>query len=137
MDLSIQHLHKGLYGRREERSGATAAYQISSVGRRRCPATWTHLPAVSTSHTSIKKIGRWPRERKSSDGVRRIRATSHPSHQKASSRPVPGLRARLQRKRRRSGEVVKDESVSGSNNKEVPPHTSFLHLSPFGGGAVV
>lgn len=83
-------------------------------GCRRCAATRTCLPAVSTSQTSIKTLGKEERQ-----------SERDPSHlsPRSSEDVVPGLLGGVE-------EEVRDETVSGSNNKEVPPHTSFLRPSP-------
>lgn len=86
-------------------------------------ARCTCLPAVSTSQTSIKTSSAgWAREteRRSQRDAR----TSHPSHHKKFSSQGYGPSFREDTER------VKDESLSGSNNKEGLSYTSFLNLSP-------
>lgn len=75
---------------------------------------WSALLRLQEKHSILAK-----RER-----VKEIQATSHLSHHKKSSSQgyEPSFRGESER--------VKDESLSGSNNKEMLPYTSFLDLSP-------
>lgn len=85
---------------------------------------WTCLSVVSTSQTSIITFSAGRQKKRERERGKEIQATSHLSHHKKPSSQGNGSSFRGKSERE------KDENLSGSNNKEVLPYTSFLNPSP-------